>query len=51
MKQSTAFIIVIPRRAAGAVTTGPKPFAPRDRSNFLSALERALVRLKRDGFG
>ena len=38
-------------RSAGAVTTGPKPFAPRDRSNFLSALERALVRLKRDGFG
>ena len=38
-------------RSAGAVTAGPKPFAPRDRSNFLSALEQALVRLKRDGFG
>ena len=38
-------------RSAGAVTGGPKPFAPRDRSNFLSALEQALVRLKRDGFG
>jgi uncharacterized protein len=38
-------------RSAGAVTAGPKPFAPRDRSNFLSALEQALARLKRDGFG
>ena len=38
-------------RSAGAVTGGPKPFAPRDRSNFLSALDQALVRLKRDGFG
>jgi len=38
-------------RSAGAVTGGPKPFAPRDRSNFLSALDTALLRLKRDGFG
>jgi uncharacterized protein YaiI (UPF0178 family) len=38
-------------RGAGAVTSGPKPFAPRDRSNFLSALDQALVRLERDGFG
>jgi uncharacterized protein YaiI (UPF0178 family) len=38
-------------RSAGAVTGGPKPFASRDRSNFLSALDQALVRLKRDGFG
>jgi uncharacterized protein YaiI (UPF0178 family) len=38
-------------RSAGAVTGGPRPFAPRDRSNFLSALDQALVRLKRDGFG
>jgi len=38
-------------RSAGEVTGGPKPFAPRDRSNFLSALDQALVRLKRDGFG
>jgi uncharacterized protein YaiI (UPF0178 family) len=38
-------------RSAGAVTGGLKPFAPRDRSNFLSALDQALVRLKRDGFG
>jgi uncharacterized protein YaiI (UPF0178 family) len=38
-------------RAAGAVTGGPKPFGPRDRSAFLSALDRAVVRLKRAGFG
>jgi uncharacterized protein len=38
-------------RSAGAVTGGPKPFAPRDRSNFLSAIDQALVRLRRDGFG
>jgi uncharacterized protein YaiI (UPF0178 family) len=38
-------------RSAGAITGGPKPFAPRDRSNFLSALDQALVRLKRGGFG
>ncbi len=38
-------------RSAGAITSGPKPFAPRDRSSFLSALDQALVRLKRAGFG
>ena len=38
-------------RSAGALTGGPKPFTPRDRSNFLSALDQALVRLRRDGFG
>jgi uncharacterized protein YaiI (UPF0178 family) len=38
-------------RSAGAITGGPKPFGPRDRSQFLSALDQALVRLKRDGFG
>ena len=38
-------------RSAGDITGGPRPFAPRDRSNFLSALDQALVRLKRDGFG
>jgi uncharacterized protein len=38
-------------RSAGAITGGPKPFAPRDRSEFLSALDRALVRLTREGFG
>lgn len=37
-------------RSAGAVTGGPKPFSPRDRSAFLSALDRAVVRLKRAGF-
>jgi uncharacterized protein len=38
-------------RSAGEITGGPRPFGPRDRSNFLSALEQALVRIKRDGFG
>ena len=38
-------------RSAGAITSGPKPFAPRDRSTFLSALDQVLVRLKRAGFG
>lgn len=34
-------------RSAGEVTGGPKPFSPRDRSAFLSALDEAIVRLKR----
>ncbi len=38
-------------RAAGEITGGPKPFAPRDRSHFLSALDAAIVRLRRRGFG
>src|SRR5580698_2112759 len=38
-------------RSAGEITSGPKPFSPRDRSEFLSALDRAVVRLVRDGFG
>ncbi len=38
-------------RSAGETTGGPKPFAPRDRSAFLSALDQALVRLEREGFG
>jgi uncharacterized protein YaiI (UPF0178 family) len=38
-------------RAAGEVTGGPKPFTPRDRSAFLSALDAAIVRLARAGFG
>ena len=38
-------------RSAGETTSGPRPFAARDRSNFLSALDRAIVRLKRAGFG
>jgi uncharacterized protein YaiI (UPF0178 family) len=36
-------------RSAGETTRGPKPFAPRDRSNFLSALDVAINRLKRSG--
>jgi hypothetical protein len=36
-------------RSAGETTRGPKPFAPRDRSNFLSALDTAIQRLKRAG--
>src|SRR5579862_4871382 len=38
-------------RSAGAVTGGPKPFSARDRSSFLFALDAAIVRLKRAGFG
>jgi uncharacterized protein len=38
-------------RSAGEITGGPKPFAPRDRSSFLSALDQAILRLTRDGFG
>ncbi|HVG51215.1 MAG TPA: YaiI/YqxD family protein [Xanthobacteraceae bacterium] len=38
-------------RSAGAITSGPKPFSPQDRSSFLSALDLAIVRLVRDGFG
>ena len=38
-------------RSAGKITGGPKPFSARDRSNFLAALDQALVRLKRAGFG
>lgn len=36
-------------RSAGQTTGGPKPFSPRDRSAFLSALDLAIVRLKRAG--
>jgi uncharacterized protein len=38
-------------RSAGEITSGPKPFSPRDRSAFLSALDAAIVRLTRSGFG
>jgi uncharacterized protein len=38
-------------RSAGEITGGPKPFAARDRSAFLSALDQAIVRLTRAGFG
>ena len=35
-------------RESGLVTGGPKPFSARDRSAFLGALDRAVVRLQRD---
>ena len=38
-------------RSAGQITGGPKAFAPKDRSAFLSALDLAITRLKRAGFG
>ncbi len=38
-------------RSAGEITGGPRPFSPRDRSSFLSALDQAIVRLTRAGFG
>ena len=38
-------------RGSGEITGGPKPFAPRDRSEFLSALDRAIVRIKRQKSG
>jgi hypothetical protein len=34
-------------RSAGEVTRGPKPFAAKDRSTFLSALDEAIRRLQR----
>ena len=33
-------------RSTGQTTSGPKAFGPRDRSNFLSALDNAVVRLQ-----
>jgi hypothetical protein len=38
-------------RSTGEITGGPKPFSPRDRSSFLAALDQAIVRLTRAGFG
>jgi uncharacterized protein YaiI (UPF0178 family) len=38
-------------RSAGQITGGPRPFAQKDRSAFLSALDLAIVRLKRAGYG
>jgi uncharacterized protein YaiI (UPF0178 family) len=38
-------------RSGGQVLGGPAPFSARDRSSFLSALDLAIVRLKRAGFG
>ena len=37
-------------RSAGQVTGGPRPFARRDRSAFLNALDAAVARLRRAGF-
>jgi uncharacterized protein YaiI (UPF0178 family) len=34
-------------RSIGVATSGPPPFGPKDRSNFLQALDQAVVRAKR----
>ncbi len=34
-------------RSMGVATSGPPPFGPRDRSNFLQALDQAVVRAKK----
>jgi uncharacterized protein YaiI (UPF0178 family) len=34
-------------RSFGEITTGPKPFSPKDRSAFLSALDAAVIRAGR----
>ena len=36
-------------RSTGQETSGPKAFGPRDRSNFLGALDNAVMLLKRAG--
>jgi len=36
-------------RSTGEATGGPRPFGPRDRSQFLSALDNIVTRLKRAG--
>ena len=36
-------------RETGQATSGPMAFGPRDRSNFLNALDNAVVRWKRAG--
>lgn len=38
-------------RETGIPTRGPKPFSPRQRSDFLQALDRAVMSLKRAGYG
>ncbi|MCW6507690.1 YaiI/YqxD family protein [Lichenifustis flavocetrariae] len=38
-------------RAAGETTRGPKPFDRKQRSEFLQALDRAVVALRRAGYG
>ncbi len=37
-------------RSAGQTTRGPAPFSPKDRSQFLQALDQAVVVLKRKGY-
>jgi uncharacterized protein YaiI (UPF0178 family) len=34
-------------RSFGEITSGPKPFSPKDRSAFLSALDSAVMRAKK----
>jgi uncharacterized protein YaiI (UPF0178 family) len=36
-------------RAMGEITGGPKPMAQRDRSRFLSALDEAIQRIRKEG--
>jgi uncharacterized protein YaiI (UPF0178 family) len=36
-------------RSMGETTSGPRPFAPADRSRFLQALDAAVVKAKRAG--
>jgi uncharacterized protein YaiI (UPF0178 family) len=38
-------------RSTGEVTSGPKSFAPRDRSAFLSALDQTIRRIQRQRAG
>ena len=38
-------------RETGETTSGPKAFSARDRSNFLSALDNAVVQLRKTGLG
>jgi uncharacterized protein YaiI (UPF0178 family) len=38
-------------RSTGEVTGGPKSFAPRDRSAFLSALDQTIRRIQRQRAG
>ena len=38
-------------RETGETTSGPKAFSARDRSNFLSALDNAVVQLRKAGYG
>jgi len=35
-------------RSSGEVTGGPRSFAPRDRSAFLSALDHTIRRIQRE---